>query len=139
MEGSFESKIKTYNEKAFDHRQNWKKIRALVNFSQTLKKFDEWNALEFIIRYFAKGFLRPKQQELLDDTLNLYGIDYTLWCIKTPWVKNQIAACQEKGVQKAQQLYMWFPELEKKREEDRLKMPLYSKLEKYKQIQLEAF
>lgn len=134
MKEILEDQIKTFNEKKNSHTQNWKKIRALVNFSKTVENFNEWNALEFIISYFAKGFLDPEQEAFLDYILRKYKLDYTKWCYKTLWVKNQIAARKPKQVD---QLHFWFQGYEEKKYEDRLKFPLYSKLERHKQIKLE--
>lgn len=136
MQDNFEQKLKGSTEKFLNHNQNWKKIRALVNFSKTLDDFEEWNALEFIVRYFIKGFLDPEQEQFLDYVIRKYAIDYLQWCHLTLWVKNQISS--KEPPKPAQQLYFWFPDYESKKISDRFKYPVYSKLERYKQIQLEA-
>lgn len=138
MQDNFESLLKNYKEKNPKHCQNWKKIRALVNFSKTIDDFEEWKALEFIVHFFHKGFLDDEEAKFLEHVLKKYNIDYTQWCTLTPWVKNQIAA-RKASQNQPQQLYFWFPDYESKKISDRFKYPVYSNLERYKQIQLEAF
>src|ERR1700691_649639 len=87
MQSNLETKIKTYNERSFKHSQNWKKIRALVNYSRAIDDFREWEALEFVIRYFEKDYLDEAQESFLDYVLEKYGIEYYKWCYKTYWVK----------------------------------------------------
>lgn len=128
------SKIKTYNEKSFQHAQNWKKIRALVNYSKAIDDFQEWEALEFIIRYFTKDYLDEAQESFLDYVLTKYGIEYDKWCYKTYWVKHQL----QKKEKSQGQLEFFFPDLEQAQIEARSKMPLFSKLEPFKLFQTEA-
>jgi hypothetical protein len=136
MQDNLESKIKTYNEKSEKHAQNWKKIRALVNYSKTIKDFDAWNALEFIIRYFERSYLKPYQETLLDAILDDYGIEYDKWCYKdSSWVQKQFLKTRE--TQRGQ-LELPFPDLEKRRYESWKKSPVYSKLESHKLIFREA-
>jgi hypothetical protein len=135
MQGNLESKIKTYNERSFQHAQNWKKIRALVNYSKTIDDFDEWEALEFIIRYFNRSYLDSEQESFLDYVLEKYAIEYDKWCYKTHWVRHQFLRKAEKD---HGQLHFFFPDLERQQIEARSKMPLYSKLEAHKLIQREA-
>ena len=132
LEKGFETKIKTYNEKSFKHAQNWKKIRALVNYSQVIDDFKEWEALEFIIRYFEKDYLDEAQESFLDYVLTKYGIEYDKWCYKSYWVKKQMKA------KNISQLEFFFPDLEKAQIEARSKMPLFSKLEPFKIHNIEA-
>jgi hypothetical protein len=135
MEGNLETKIKTYNEKSFQHSQNWKKIRALVNYSKTIDDFEEWEALEFIIRHFNKCYLDGPQEAFLDYILMKYNIHYDQWCYKTHWVERQFLKKREK---ETGQLELPFLDLEEKRHEAWKKMPIYSKLERHKLIQEEA-
>ena len=131
MQDNLESKIKTYNERSFQHAQNWKKIRALVNYSKTIDDFQEWEALEFIIRYFEKDYLDDAQESFLNYVLSKYGIDYDKWCYKTYWVKKQLKKPEA-------QLEFFFPDLVKAQIEARSKMPLFSKIERFKLYQNEA-
>jgi hypothetical protein len=133
MQDNLESKIKTYNERSFQHAQNWKKIRALVNYSKTIDGFKEWEALEFIIRYFEKDYLDEAQESFLDYVLSKYGIEYDKWCYRTYWVKKQIKKAENEA-----QLEFFFPDLEKSELEARMKMPLFSKLIPFKLYQNEA-
>lgn len=135
MQDNLESKIKTYNERSFQHSQNWKKIRALVNFSKTIDDFDDWEALEFIIRYFIKSYLDPVQEAFLDYVLMKYEVEYDKWCYKTHWVQGQFMKKSEK---ESGQLEFFFPDLERQQIEARSKMPMYSKLERHKLIHREA-
>jgi len=135
MQESYEDKIKRYNEKTDGHLQNWKKIRALVNFSKTIDDFKEWEALEFIIRFYQKGYLWESQEKLLDELLAYYKIDYTKWAVKDGWVKMQMIN-GFKCKRSSQQLEFWFQDLEEKKIEARYKWPVYSKLERYKLLQL---
>ena len=134
MQSNLESKIKTYTEKSFQHAQNWKKIRALVNYSKAIDDFQEWEALEFIIRYFTKDYLDEAQESFLDYVLTKYGIEYDKWCYKTYWVQKQT----KKSNDQYSQIEIFFPELEKAKIEARSKMPLFSKLEPFKLLQTEA-
>jgi hypothetical protein len=134
MQDNLESKIKTYNEKSFQHAQNWKKIRALVNYSKAIDDFKEWEALEFIIRYFEKDYLNAAQESFLDYVLSEYGIEYDKWCYRTHWVQKQT----KKSHDAYAQIEMMFPELEKAKIEARSKMPLFSKLEPFKLYTSEA-
>ena len=131
MQDNLESKIKTYNERSFQHAQNWKKIRALANYSKTIDDFQEWEALEFVIRYFEKDYLDEAQESFLNYVLSKYGIEYDKWCYKTYWVKKQLK-------QEENQLEFFFPDLEKAQIEARSKMPLFSKLEPFKLYETEA-
>ena len=133
MQDNLESKIKTYNERSFQHAQNWKKIRALINYSKAIDSFAEWEALEFIIRYFNKDYLDEAQEAFLDYVLMKYGIEYDKWCYQTPWVKKQL-----KAENKTTQFEFFFPDLEKSQIEARSKMPLFSKLERFKIYESEA-
>ena len=133
MEDNLESKIKTYNERSFQHAQNWKKIRALVNYSKVIDSFDEWEALEFVIRYFNRDYLDEAQEAFLDYVLVKYGIEYDKWCYQTHWVKKQL-----KPEKSDTQLEFYFPDLEKAQIEARSKMPLFSKLERFKLYTCEA-
>lgn len=135
MPETFEDKIKTYNENSPNHLQNWKKIRALVNFSKTVESFPEWEALEFIIRYFFKGFLWLSQEMLLNDILNHYKIDYTQWAVKNAWVKMQMIN-GFKCKRNSKQLEFPFLDLDKKIIEGREKLALYSKLERHKLLHI---
>lgn len=128
MQDNLESKIKTYNERSFQHAQNWKKIRALVNYSKTIDDFQEWEALEFVIRYFEKDYLDGAQESFLDYVLSKYGIDYDKWCYKTYWVKSK----QKLATKSPAQMEFFFPDLEKAQIEARSKMPLFSKIERFK-------
>ena len=133
LETELETKVKTYNEKSFQHAQNWKKIRALVNYSKTVDEFKEWEALEFIIRYFEKDYLDEPQESFLDYILMKYEIEYDKWCYRTYWVKKQIKKTETEA-----QLQFFFPDLEKSQIEARSKMPLFSKLERFKLYNTEA-
>lgn len=135
MQDNLESKIKTYNEKSFQHAQNWKKIRALVNYSKAIGDFYEWEALEFIIRYFERDYLDSAQESFLDYILAKYGVEYDKWCYQTSWVKHQYVKKAEK---EHGQLEFFFPDLEKDQIEARSKMPLFSKIERFKIYQHEA-
>jgi hypothetical protein len=136
MQDNLESKIKTYNEKSFQHAQNWKKIHALVNYSKTIRDFDAWEALEFVIRYFERSYLKPYQEALLDAILDDYGIQYDKWCYKDhPWVLKQFNKAREK---EGGQLELPFIDLEKKRYESWKEMPLFSKIERFKIYDNEA-
>lgn len=134
MQDNLESKIKTYNEKSFQHAQNWKKIRALVNYSKAIDDFKEWEALEFIIRYFEKDYLDQAQESFLDYVLMKYGIEYDKWCYQTHWVK----AKQKLAAKTPAQMEFLFPDLEKAQIEARSKMPLFSKIERFKIYDIEA-
>jgi len=131
MQDNLEPKIKTYNEKSFQHAQNWKKIRALVNYSKTVEEFNEWEALEFIVRYFERDYLDQAQESFLDYILMKYGIEYDKWCYRTCWVRKQMKKSEG-------QLKFFFPDLEKSEIEARSKMPLFSKLERFKIYNREA-
>jgi hypothetical protein len=136
MQSDLESQIKLYNEKSSQHAQNWKKINALVNFSKTIDDFKEWEALEFIVRYFFRNYLDQEQEAFLDYVLAKYEIEYDKWCYKTYWVKKQFRGVMQK--KKDQQLKFMFPDLEQKQLEARSKMPLFSKLENHKLFQPQA-
>lgn len=131
MPENLESAIKTYNEKSPNHSQNWKKIRALVNYSRTLYDMREWEALEYLIRYFSSHFLDEEDEVFLNKVLKRYNIEHLEWCYLTPWVKNRIASAGKKKYS-PQQLHMWFPELELNKVEARSKTPLCSKLERHR-------
>lgn len=131
MQDNLETKIKTYNEKSFQHAQNWKKIRALANYSKAIGDFAEWEALEFVIRYFQRDYLDSAQEAFLDYVLAKYGVDYDKWCYKTYWVKKQLK-------KEESQLEFFFPDLEKAQIEARSKMPLFSKIERFKIYENEA-
>jgi hypothetical protein len=131
MQDNLETKIKTYNEKSFQHAQNWKKIRALVNYSKAIGDFAEWEALEFVIRYFQRDYLDQAQESFLDYVLAKYGVQYDKWCYQTPWVKKQIK-------KEESQMEFFFADLEKAQIEARSKMPLFSKLERFKLYESEA-
>ena len=139
MQDNLENPTKAFKdrfaEKNERHAQNWKKIQALVNFSKTIDDFEEWEALEFIIRYFQKGYLDDHQENFLDYVILKYNVDYDKWCYKTYWVKRKI---KETAKASAQQLTFFFPDLEKRKIEARAKMPLFSKLERFKLISQEA-
>lgn len=119
------------------HLQNWKKIKALENFSKAQDDINIWEELEFLVRVYRKGFLWPSQEQLLNDMLDHYKIDYTKWAVKDGWVKMQLfhGSMQKNG---SQQLEFWFPHLEQTKVEARYKMPIYSKLERHKLIQPRA-
>ena len=134
MEDNLESKIKTYNERSFQHAQNWKKIRALVNYSKVIDSFDEWEALEFVIRYFNRDYLDDAQEAFLDYVLTKYGIEYDKWCYQTHWVKSK----QKIATKAPAQMEFFFPDLEKAQIEARSKMPLFSKIERFKLYGSEA-
>jgi hypothetical protein len=134
MQDNLESKIKTYNEKSFQHAQNWKKIHALVNYSKAIDDFQEWEALEFIIRYFAKDYLDQAQESFLDYVLMKYGIEYDKWCYRTHWVQKQT----KKSHDQYSQIEIPFPDLDKAHIEARSKMPLFSKIEHFKIYNNEA-
>lgn len=134
MSESFEDKIKVYKEKSPNHLQNWKKIKALENFSKSQEDLNIWEELEFLIRVYHKGWLWPSQEQLLDDMLTHYKIDYTKWAVKDAWVKMHLF----RGFKKKrdhQQLEFWFDILERGEVESRSKLPIYSKLERHKLIQ----
>jgi hypothetical protein len=135
MEDNLETKIKTYNQNSWKHSQNWKKIQALVNYSKTIEDFAEWEALEFIIRYFTKSYLDDHQEAFLDYVLMKYNIEYDKWCYKTHWVQKQFL---KKAEIESGQLTFFFPDLEAKQLEARSKMPIYSMLERHKLIHKEA-
>ena len=135
MEDNLENATKTFNERSANHSQNWKKIRALVNYSKTIDDFDEWEALEFIIRYFTKSYLDTAQEVFLDYVLAKYDLEYDKWCYKTHWVKRQFL---KKSEIESGQLTFFFPDLERKQLEARSKMPIYSMLERHKLIHKEA-
>lgn len=61
MSETFEDKIKVYKEKSPNHLQNWKKIKALENFSKAQEDVKIWEELEFLVRVYNKGFLWPSQ------------------------------------------------------------------------------
>lgn len=131
MPETFEDKIKAYQEKSPDHLQYWKKIWALVNFANTVEDFDEWEGLEFAIRCFMKGFLKPGRQHLLDEMIQERNIDYTKWAVKDGWVKMQMIngyRCHPGS----EQLELPFFDLDKKLIESRDKSPLWSKIVRYK-------
>lgn len=134
MKDNLESKIKTYNERSFQHAQNWKKIQALVNYSKAIDDFQEWEALEFIIRYFTKDYLDQAQESFLDYVLTKYGIEYDKWCYKTCWVQKQTRKSHDEYAQ----IEIPFPDLEKSQIEARSKMPLFSKIERFKIYDNEA-
>ena len=134
MSESFECKIKTYKEKSPKHLQNWKKIKAIENFSKAHEDVKVWEELELLVRFYLKGYLWPSQEQLLDDILAYYKIDYTKWAVKDGWVKMQLINGFKQKKQH-QQLELWFGNLEKKLIESREKNPFYSKLERYKLIQ----
>lgn len=136
MQDNLENKIQTYNEKSFQHAQNWKKIRALVNYSKAVEEFDEWEALEFIVRYFQRDYLDQVQESFLDYILMKYEVDYDKWCYKTHWVKKQFKKSELSG--NSVQLTIPFPDLEQAQIEARMKMPLFSKLERFKLYNAEA-
>ena len=131
---TFEDKIKVYKDKSPNHLQNWKKIKALQNFSKSQEDVNIWEELEFLIRIYQKGFLWPSQEQLLDDMLAHYKIDYTKWAVKDAWVKMHLfrGFKQKNG---SQQLELWFGDLDRKLIESRENSPIYSKLERYKLIQ----
>lgn len=131
MQDNLETKIKTFNERSFQHAQNWKKIRALVNYSKAIGDFSEWEALEFIIRYFQKDYLDDAQESFLDYVLMKYAVEYDKWCYQTHWVKKQIKKQES-------QMEFFFPNLEKAQIEARSKMPLFSKIERFKIYENEA-
>lgn len=133
MEASFEEKAKTYKEKFPNVLQNWKKIRALVNYSKAVKEREVWEELESIIRFYLKGYLWKSQEALLDEILAHYEIDYTKWAVKDGWVKMQMYQGQ-KCPMGSNQLEFPFFDLDKKILEGRLEMPYYSKIERYKLI-----
>lgn len=134
MSESFEDKIKMYKANSPKHLQNWKKIKALENFSKAHEDVNVWEELEFLIRVFLKGYLWPSQEQLLDDMLSHYKIDYTKWAIKDGWVKMQLINGFKQKKQH-QQLEMWFDGLERNRVNARYESPIYSKLIRHKQIQ----
>lgn len=134
MQDNLGTKIKTYNERSFQHAQNWKKIRALVNYSKTIDDFHEWEALEFIIRYFNKDYLDEAQESFLDYVLMKYGIEYDKWCYRTYWVKSK----QKQAAKAPAQMEFLFPDLEQAQIEARSKMPLFSKIERFKIYSNEA-
>ncbi len=135
MTQDLETQIKLYNKNSENHSQNWKKIQALVNFSKTIEDFEEWEALEFVVRYFFKSYLDAHQEAFLDYVLAKYDIEYDKWCYKTYWVKKQF---KKKLPGEIGQFTFKFPDLEKKKLEARSKMPLFSKLEPYKTFQPQA-
>lgn len=132
MWGEFlENRIRIYEEKKAPDLQNWKKLWALVNFSSTVEDFKEWEALEFIIRFYMKGFLWEEQERLLDRFLEHYQIDYTKWAVKDAWVKMQTINGLKRPL-RGNQMELPFFDLDKKRIEDRAKRSLSSKLIPYK-------
>jgi hypothetical protein len=133
---SFEDQINVFKIKSPKHLQNWKKIKALENFSKSQDDINIWEELEFLVRVYKKGWLWPSQEQLLDDMITHYKIDYTKWAIKDGWVKMQLINGFK--VNKHEQLEFWFPQLEQKKLEARYKMPIYSKLERHKLIQPRA-
>ena len=136
MEDNLESKIKTYNERSFQHAQNWKKIHALANYAHSLDKFSDWEPLEFMIRYFSRGYLDEAQETFLDSLLARYGVDYDKWCYKDhPWVKRQFLKKREI---ESGQLEFPFHELDQAEMEARSKMPLFSKIVAFKLYGSEA-
>lgn len=136
MHESLEERIKLFKMKSPKHLQNWKKIKALENFSKAQDDVNIWEELEFLIRVFRKGWLWPSQEQLLNDMIDHYDIDYTKWAVKDGWVKMQLINGHK--INKHEQLEFWFPQLEEKKMEARYKMPIYSKLERHKLIQPRA-
>ncbi len=135
MKETFEDRLTLYKENNAKHRQNWKKIHALQNYAKATEEIGIWEELELLIRFYLKGYLWQSQQQLLDDMLDHYQIDYTKWAVKDGWVKMQHfrGSMQKRG---SQQLELWFEDLERKKVEAREKMPIYSKLERHKHIQM---
>ena len=134
MSDSFEDKIKTYKEKSPKHLQNWKKIKALENFAKAQDDVDIWEELEFLVRMYLKGWLWPSQEQLLDDMLAHYKIDYTKWAVKDAWVKmHHINGVKQKNG--SQQLEIWMDSIERDLVAYRSKLPIYSKLERHKHFQ----
>lgn len=138
MSETFNDKIKVYKEKAPNHLQNWKKIKALQHYSMAQEDDSIWEELEFLVRVYNKGFLWPSQEQLLDDMLAHYKIDYTKWAVKDGWVKMQMYRGYKKKPNH-EQLEFWFSDLEKKRVEARSKSPIYSKLARHKLIKPRLF
>lgn len=136
MHESFDDKIKRFKMMSPKHLQNWKKIKALENFSKAQEDINIWEELEFLVRVYRKGFLWPSQEQLLNDMLDHYKIDYTKWAVKDGWVKMQLINGHK--INPHQQLEFWFPHLEQTKVEARYKMPIYSKLERHKLIQPRA-
>lgn len=98
--------------------QQHKKIKALLNFADTMKKFADWSPLHLIARYFQQGFLDQEMDDFLDYLLRKHSIDYQKWCYRTPWVKAQIAQKQPKKRKKsvsATQLLFPLEDLENQR------------------------
>lgn len=133
MSLTFNEKLQTYNRKEFKKVGNWKKIRALVNYSKAISNVDIWEELEFAIRSFLKGFLWESQEMLLDEILAHYRIDYTQWWEEGAWKRMQLKNGVKRGI-RGNQYEIWFEELEQKRIQDRSKRPLYSKLDAYKTL-----
>ena len=133
MKESFEDKIKTYKEKSPKHLQNWKKIKAIENFAKANEDTNIWEELEFLVRIYRKGYLWPSQEQLLEDMLDHYKIDYTKWAVKDGWVKMQLFKGFKHNPQH-QQLELWFGNLERKKVDARNNSPIYSKLIRHKLI-----
>lgn len=131
MAESFEDQIKTFNEKSPGHLQNWKKIWALANYGKTLEDYEEWECLEFIIRYFKKGFLWEELERVLDKLIEKYNIDYTKWAVRDGWVKMQ-EVNGYKIKPGCSQMELPFFDLDKKRIETREQFPLWSKIKRHK-------
>ena len=136
MSENLQERIKLFKTKSPKHLQNWKKIKALENFSKAQDDINIWEELEFLVRVFRKGWLWPSQEQLLDDMLAHYNIDYTKWAVKDGWVKMQLINGYK--INQHEQLEFWFPHLEEKKLEARYKMPIYSKLDRHKLIQPRA-
>lgn len=82
--------LQDFSNKNYQHEINRKKLSALINFSESLDSFKDWQALEFITNWLEQEFLDSEGERFLDHLLQKYGINYLDWACKSYWVKNQI-------------------------------------------------
>jgi hypothetical protein len=143
MRMSLDQLLNAYNQNKDSHRQNWKKIQALHNFAkaklsaQKPKDIKVWEYLELFIRAYEDRFIWEEEERLLDKILQDYEIDYAKWAVKDAWVKQQLVN-GFKCPRGSNQMEFLFLDLDKERIASREKMPLWSKLERYKMIQPRA-
>lgn len=82
--------LQEFSNKNYQHEINRKKLSALINFSESLDSFKDWQALEFITNWLEQEFLDSEGERFLDHLLQKYGVNYLDWATKSYWVKNQI-------------------------------------------------
>lgn len=82
--------LQEFSNKNYKHGINRKKLSALINFSESLDSFKDWQALEYITNWLEQEFLDSEGERFLDHLLTKYGINYLDWSCKSYWVKEQI-------------------------------------------------